>query len=236
MDYTQNKLYRPAQRTLLTFEQVADAIPIAFQRSEGAAPSLKTIAKLLAQSSLETGNYQHMWNFNFGNVKKRWSPDDGSLFTMFRCNEIIGGKVEWFDPPHLQTHFRAFETAADGVADWQRLILKGARYAPAKALLVDDHASGHDFAFKLGECGYYTADKNLYSNAVERLTQSNLAKLEARAKASPQPATAETTPEEAAPLLTDAERDRIQGLIGLTAMESIYDYFRGARVEEAGTV
>ena len=106
MDYTQNKLYRPAKRTLLSFEEVADAIPIAFERSEGKAPTLKTVAKLLAQSSLETGNYQHMWNFNFGNVKKRWSPDDGSLFTMFRCNEILGGKVEWFDPPHLQTHFR----------------------------------------------------------------------------------------------------------------------------------
>jgi hypothetical protein len=235
MDYTQNKLYRPAKKTLLSFEEVADAIPIAFERAEGKAPSLKTVAKLLAQSSLETGNYQHMWNFNFGNVKKRWSPDDGSLFTMFRCNEILGGKVEWFDPPHLQTHFRAFDSAADGVADWQRLILKGARYAPAKALLVDDSASGHDFAFKLGECGYYTADKNLYSNAVERLTQSNLTKLQARSKGSEKPTPA-PAPAEAAPLLTDAERDHIQGLIGLTAMDSIYDYFRGARVEESGTV
>ena len=58
MDYTQNKLYRAAKKTPLTFDEVADAIPIAFQRSEGNAPSLLTVAKLLAQSSLETGNYQ----------------------------------------------------------------------------------------------------------------------------------------------------------------------------------
>ena len=231
MDYTQNKLYRAAKKTPLTFDEVADAIPIAFQRSEGNAPSLLTVAKLLAQSSLETGNYQHMWNFNFGNVKKRWSPDDGLLFTMFRCNEIINGKIEWFDPPHLQTHFRAFDTAADGVADWQRLILKGARYAPAMALLVDDRASGHDFAFKLGECGYYTADKALYSNAVNRLTESTLAKLKARGNpGSKQPAA------EPAPLLTDAERERLQGLIALTGMESIDDYFRGSRSDDAGNV
>lgn len=231
MDYEHHKLYRPATKTPLTFEEVADAIPIAFQRSEGKAPSRKTVAKLLAQSSLETGNYQHMWNYNFGNVKKRWSPDDGLLFTMFRCNEILGGKVMWFDPPHLQTHFRAFDTAADGVADWQRLILKGARYAPAKALLVDDAASGHDFAFKLGECGYYTADKALYSNAVNRLTESTLLKLNARAEGAGKP-----VPDEAVPLLTDAERERIQGLIAVTAMDSIYDYFRGARSEDQGTV
>jgi hypothetical protein len=231
MDYTQHQLFRPAKKTPLTFAEVADAIPIAFQRSEGKLPSLMTVAKLIAQSSLETGNYQHMWNYNFGNVKKRWSPDDGLSFTMFRCNEIINGKVAWFDPPHLQTHFRAFETAADGVADWQRLILKGTRYAPAKALLVDDAASGHDFAFKLGECGYYTADKALYSNAVNRLTESTLLKLKARGEAGAQP-----VPEEAAPLLTDAERERIQGLIALTAMDSVYDYFRGARSDEPGSV
>ncbi|HET9933652.1 MAG TPA: hypothetical protein VFQ35_23265, partial [Polyangiaceae bacterium] len=100
-----------------------------------------------------------------------------------------------------------------------------------KALLIDDDASGHDFAFKLGECGYYTADKNLYSNAVDRLTQSSLAKLEARAKGTEKP-----QPAEPAPLLTDAEKEHLQGLIGLTAMDSIYDYFRGARTEESGTV
>jgi hypothetical protein len=226
MDYTQNPFYRPAVKTLLTFDQVADAIPIAFHSSEGKAPSLKTIAKLIAQSSLETGHYQHMWNYNFGNVKKRWQPDDGHLFTMFRCNEIIGGKVEWFDPQHPQTHFRAFESAAAGVLDWQRLILKVARYAPAKALLVDDSASGHDFAFKLGECGYYTADKNMYSNAVERLTQSSLALLNARAN---QPVTAPNLP--AAPL-TEDERERIQGWIGLTGMDGIYDYFRGSPADD----
>ncbi|MGC4093443.1 MAG: hypothetical protein QM756_37215 [Polyangiaceae bacterium] len=229
MDYEKSPLYRPPVRTLLTFEQVAEAIPIAFQSAEGTAPTLKTVAKLIAQSSLETGHYQHMWNYNFGNVKKRWQPDDGLLFTMFRCNEIIGGKVQWFDPPHPQTHFRAFESAAAGVIDWQRLILKVQRYAPAKALLVDDKVSGHDFAFKLGECGYYTADKDTYSNAVDRLTETSFAKLQALAN---KPAPAPNLP--AAPL-TDAERERIQGLIGVTAMESIYDYFRGSPRDDANS-
>jgi len=226
MDYTQNPLYRPALKTVLTFEQVADAIPIAFQSSEGKAPSQKTLAKLIAQSSLETGHYQHMWNYNFGNVKKRWQPDDGFSFTMFRCNEIIGGKLLWFDPPHLQTHFRAFDSAAAGVLDWQRLILKVARYAPAKALLLDDSASGHDFAFKLGECGYYTADKDIYSKAVDRLTESTLARLSARAA---EPVVESNLPQ--APL-SEAERERIQGLIGVTAMDAIYDYFRGSPADD----
>ncbi|MFZ5896898.1 MAG: hypothetical protein ACOY0T_37925 [Myxococcota bacterium] len=220
MDYTQHKLYRAPQRTVLTFEQVADAIPVAFQRSEGTAPSLKTVAKLIAQSSLETGHYKSMWNFNFGNVKKRWQPDDGMLFTMFRCNEIINGKVEWFDPQHVQTHFRAFATAAEGVEEWQRLILKVGRYAPAKKLLIDDAASGRDFAYKLGECGYYTADKATYSNAVDRLTETSLAKL--RARGAPAQSTPDVMP------LTEAERERIQGWIGLTGMDAVYEYFRGS--------
>jgi hypothetical protein len=227
MDYTQHPLFRPAVKTVLTFEQVADAIPIAFQSSEGTAPSMKTVAKLIAQSSLETGHYQHMWNFNFGNVKKRWTPDDGQLFTMFRCNEVLSGKVEWFDPPHPQTHFRAFESAAAGVIDWQRLILKVARYAPAKALLIDDAASGQAFALKLGECGYYTADKTLYSTAVGRLTETTLAALATRAS------TPAAVPVLTPPPLSDADRERVQGLIALTTWDAMYDYFRGSPVDDS---
>jgi peptidoglycan hydrolase-like protein with peptidoglycan-binding domain len=161
----------PAAKTPLSKAQAALAFIEAVERVTGDPPSPAMLACLLAQSALETGNWTAIWNFNFGNVKagKGWR----GLKTMFRCSEIIGGKEVWFDPPHVQTHFRAFASAADGAVDVVRFLAVDSdgdghnRYAASWSAAVAGDAEA--FALELGRAGYYTASKDLYVRGVKRL-------------------------------------------------------------------
>ena len=55
--------------TPLTREQAAQALSAAYRQLMGALPTAGVMALLLAQSALETGNWQKIHNFNFGNAK-----------------------------------------------------------------------------------------------------------------------------------------------------------------------
>jgi hypothetical protein len=147
--------------TPLTLDEAIEAFAKAYFRCMGSEVRAGTLACLVAQSALESGNWKHMHGYNFGNIKA--SPDWDGLFMMFRCNEVIGGNVVWFDPPHFQTHFRAYATAAEGAQEQIKFHLRE-RYKGSwhHAYLGDAHA----FAMTLGEEGYYTADRVSYSKAV----------------------------------------------------------------------
>lgn len=157
--------------TPLSGGEAAVAFRLAFEKLTGEAPSVLTLACLLAQSALETGHWKSLHCFNFGNVKagRSWR----GLKTMFRCNEVIGGKLVWFDPPHVQTHFRAFTSPADGALDVLRFLAVDSdgdgfnRYAAswAAALRGDPKA----FAEELGKAGYYTASRALYVRGLTQL-------------------------------------------------------------------
>lgn len=135
--------------------------------------SPETVAVLTAHSALETGRWKSMHNWNFGNVKA--SASWAGLFTCFRCNEIINGKVEWFNPSdggysvppgHPQTRFRAFTSLETGLVS-HLTFLTTKRYIKA----LDEALRGdpNKFCSELKSAGYFTAALAPYVRAVSSL-------------------------------------------------------------------
>lgn len=155
----------PDQLTPITLEAAIEAFAAAHVRCMGLEPSAGTLACLVAQSALEDGYWRAMHCFNFGNSKVGFSWD--GKYCMYRCNEVIGGKVVWFNPPHRQTWFRAFDTPAEGAFEQVKLVALLDRYKAAWHECCLGNA--HEFAVALGRAGYYTADIPTYANAVAQI-------------------------------------------------------------------
>lgn len=131
----------------------------------GKTPPNGQVAVLTAQSALESGRWRSMHRFNPGNIKA--ATDYGFLYTQYRCNEVIGGKTEWFDPPHPQTNFRAFMDLETGVLDYLRFLSGRVRYAaPWAAAIKGDPAA---FVHALKMAGYFTASEGPYLKGVVSL-------------------------------------------------------------------
>ena len=139
----------------------------------GQTPTDAFVAILTAQCALESGRWRSMHRNNPGNIKA--SENYEYLYCQFRCNEVIHGKVEWFDPPHPQTNFRAFYDLETGVLDYLRFLSGRARYARAWAAA----AAGDPVAFveALKAAGYFTADVGPYLRAVVSLFNEYLRQL-----------------------------------------------------------
>lgn len=155
----------PDQLTPLDAKTVALAFRGAYETVCGRTPSNACLALIVAQSALETGRWKSIHNWNFGNEKA--SPDYFGLYCQFRCNEVINGRVEWFDPPHPQCNFRAFGSADAGAIDHLRFLSGRKRYAKAWEILQ----TGMPLAFveALKAAGYFTADAGPYARAVVSL-------------------------------------------------------------------
>lgn len=125
-------------------------------------PSRAALLVLLAHWALETGfgHFCHLWNL--GN--KKHVPNDGHDYTMFRCNEVIDGKIVWFDPPNPATWFVAFPTLESGAADY--LVGLRGRFRTAWPFALAGDVQGFCHALKVA--GYYTADEALYTAGVLR--------------------------------------------------------------------
>jgi hypothetical protein len=171
---------------------------------EGARPSSKLLACLVAQACLETGNGVHLHCYNLGNVKA--ARDWEGLACQYRCNEIIEGKVKWFDPPHPQTWFRAFLSAADGCAEFVGFLANRDRYRKAWDRAVAGDPSG--FVLALGAAGYFTANVETYRRAVASI--ANRVEL----------ACARALDAERHEF-TAADIEEIDGLVGVTLRESL---------------
>lgn len=133
----------------------------------GKTPPNGQVAVLTAQSALESGRWRSMHRNNPGNIKAGESYE--YLYCQFRCNEVIGGRVVWFDPPHPQTNFRAFVDLEPGVLDYLRFLQRRHSWAAAEAgdpatfvhvLKTQDH--------------YFTADEAPYLRGVVSLTDEYL--------------------------------------------------------------
>jgi hypothetical protein len=122
-------------------------------------------AVLISQSALETGHWKSIHCFNVGNAKA--GPTYEGFYCQFRCNEIINGKTEWFDPPHPQTNFRAFFTAADGFADHIKLLATVSRYSTA--WLCAERGEAEAYSRACHAAGYYTANVESYTRGVVQL-------------------------------------------------------------------
>jgi len=141
------------------------AIRSGLETLSGKTPSNAHVAVLTAQSALESGRWRSMHRFNPGNIKASDSYE--YLYCQFRCNEVIGGKVEWFDPPHPQTNFRAFMDLDTGVLDYLRFLSQRARYAAAWQAAAKGDPSAFVHALKMS--GYFTANEGPYLKAVASL-------------------------------------------------------------------
>jgi len=153
--------------------EAAYALREAWKKIYGQYPSDKSLAVLWAKSALETGRWKIIHCYNFGNIKKLGTHrgnDDGHYFTMYRCSEILNGKEVWFDPPHYQTHFRAYKTVEAGAEDYIRFVSQKKRYLKAWQEVIngDPRAYSHE----LKKAGYYTASESLYTAGVVRLFDS----------------------------------------------------------------
>lgn len=175
MNWYDDPQYLKDELKTLSEGEATYALREAWHNIYGEYPSDKSLAILWAQSALETGRWKSMHNYNWGNIKKKHAPnDDGHYFTMFRCNELINKRLEWFNPPHIQTHFRAYKSATDGAEDYIKFLAGRTRYAKAWAALKAGDPAKYSHELKMG--GYYTASEVLYTTGVVRLCQEFLRK------------------------------------------------------------
>lgn len=183
----------PDALTTTSAPEVAAAIKSAWQTLEGVDPSQPTTAVLTAQSALETGRWASMHCWNFGNVKA--GPLYEGSYCQFRCNEVLNGVVQWFDPPNPQCNFRAFGSLEVGVLKWLQALKEHFPFAYEAAKTGMPLAFVH--ALKLGH--YFTADEAPYANAVARLWKEYCAML-----AAPERDTTPAPPDDEAELHAEA--------------------------------
>ena len=126
------------------------------------APTRASLLVLLAHWALETGfgHYTH-W-YNLGNAKH--VAGDGQDYCQFRCNEIISGKVVWYDPPDPACSFVAFRDLDAGAA-YYLVSLRG-RFRIAWPFVLAGDVTGFCHALRLAR--YYTADEAIYTSGVTR--------------------------------------------------------------------
>jgi hypothetical protein len=149
--------------TTLTKEHLVYMLSEGWKELYGSYPSNDSLALLWAQVVLETG-LKSCYNWNLGNVKRNGNHD----YCMYRCSEIINGKEQWFDPPHPQTHFNAYESDIAGAKEYIQFISQRKRYRQAwQAVLKGDPTA---FSHALKVAGYYTADEGLYTRGIVKLT------------------------------------------------------------------
>jgi hypothetical protein len=171
----------PALKTPLSAREAA--------RELAAASGLRgaALALAIAQSALETDQWQRLWRCNFGNLKATTGQD----FQTLRTSERINGKTVWFSPEgqtdgkdgpiigerwgvppgHPQTRFAAYPTPAAGASAWWAL-LNRPRYAAALVELRAGRA--RDFAREAGRAGYYTAKPEEYAAGLVALQRQFL--------------------------------------------------------------
>lgn len=155
----------PDKLTPLTPAEVCRAFAVAFYKLTGERATDQTICILMAQSALESGRWKALHCFNFTNIK--CSETYEGLYCLYRCNEVIAGKVVWFDPPHAQCRFRAFQIVDDGAFDYLNFLYSRARYRPAWERALAGDAAGFVAALKRGN--FFTASEEPYRKAVVAL-------------------------------------------------------------------
>jgi mannosyl-glycoprotein endo-beta-N-acetylglucosaminidase len=162
----------PDQLTPLEAADVARSFHAAFVRSFGHDPSTRSLAILMAQSALESGRWKSLHCYNFANIKASEAYEGN--YCLYRCNEIINGKVEWFDPPHAQCRFRAFENADDAAYDYLVFLLRP-RFKPSWDKVIEGDPIGFVAALKAG--GFFTAAEEPYRRAVVSLMSEYASKI-----------------------------------------------------------
>jgi hypothetical protein len=153
--------------TPLDAREAGRALFAAYAALTGRPPNDRVGALLVAQSALETGNWQKIHNFNFGNIKAR---ADYPTLTQFRCSEVIDGVERFFDPPDPQCNFRAYATASEGALDYLKVLHGQAHWW--QGLHSGDPSAFVDALATPPK--YFTADPTKYKRAVTALFEQFL--------------------------------------------------------------
>lgn len=213
-------------KTPLTDDEFIVALLGGFEIAFHRPPKLPLeLATYYGQGKMENGAHlAELHCFCIGNVKAtaQWSGDT----CQYSCDESVSaslaeaakamgpcelhpqpsGKVRVVcHPPHPWTTFRAFKTAADGAAAYLRLF-STARYAQAALRAAAGDPVGFVLACKQG--GYFTAPNvDAYARGVDSIARHAEPNCAAAMAAKP-------------PGITDADRERIAGLVALTTAQS----------------
>lgn len=162
----------PLQHTNVTEPEVYNALKKAWKELFNIEPSQKTLCILLSQWALETGRGSFCRNYNLGNVKRPKNYD--GYFTMFPdTGEIIDGKEIIFQPPHPQTHFKAFPSLKDGCIDYIKF-LNGKRYKEGFEELVNGDVVAYTIA--IHKAGYFTASLIRYTTTMSKVYEEYIKK------------------------------------------------------------
>jgi Putative peptidoglycan binding domain len=152
----------PDQLTPVTPSEVFASLEHAWKTAFDTTPHRTSLLVLLAQWALETGRGKSMHCYNLGNVKSSQQQGD---WCFFRCNEIIRGKVVWFEPDNPACCFRAFATLEAGALDYLQTLFQ--RFKSAwPAVVAGDPAL---FSHLLKRSRYYTADEAQYTKTLVSL-------------------------------------------------------------------
>ena len=127
--------------------EMALALALAYRNLTGKAPDPNTLGMMAAQSYLESGHGQSMYNWNFGGIKGDGAPGTAGVVVL-PTHEVVDGEDKIY---HLR--FRAYLSMLDGATDHVRLLL---RYYPS-ALACAAQGDCQGYAEALKSHGYFTA-------------------------------------------------------------------------------
>jgi hypothetical protein len=180
----------PPQKTPVDPAQIRAAIGRAYQRETGKAPDQRVIDTLTAHVSHETASGSMMHNYNFGGIKGH-SPE--GLTANTKTKEVLGGREV-----SIVDGFRAYSSVDAGASDYVRTMSH--RFPAAMQAAGRGDVAG--FAHALKKANYYTADEQLYANALQR-------HMGAQTHGPPVAKTAASPPDQASPFLGTAGLGRI---------------------------
>lgn len=170
--------------------EAANALNKAWKIIYGTYPEPTSLAILFAHSALETGRWKQIANYNFGNIKKthyknlsyKIIEDDGHKWTMFATGEnkynpeTKKTEWQWFEPPHVETHFRSYDTIIDGAVDYIRFLSQKTKYEKAWLALMEGDPS--KYSKELSIAGYYTANEPKYTAGVVKIFNEFISKID----------------------------------------------------------
>jgi hypothetical protein len=168
----QNQILVIDQLTPSDLVTMAAALTTSYRALFSADLARRALCVFLAHTALETGRWQKLHNWNIGNVKASLAYN--GLVQYFRCNEIINGKIQWFDPYNPQTRFRAFKGPTSATEQYLRFLGMATRGVgqPNRYQAAFDAAEKGDvvgMVDELARAGYFTANVELYRRAVVAL-------------------------------------------------------------------
>jgi len=151
-----------ARRTPMSMGGIRQAIAGAYRRSTGGNVAPKTLDILAAHVAHETARGDRMFNHNFGGIK---GAGPSGLSARYQTTEVLGGQTK-----KLVDGFRAYRNAEEGASDYLKLL--NDRFPGALREAKSGDVSG--FAASLKQSGYFTADLDGYTRALQAHVHSSV--------------------------------------------------------------